>query len=130
MNQELLMQASFLQKYSEEIEQNLSLIDSQIKDLEDFMKSLQFFSNIKEKGILSGLGRGIYVKTNLEEKELFVEVGAGIIVKKTPEEVVKTIIEQIKRLNESRIQLTSHFEVYQAQLRSIISEIERQKKEQ
>lgn len=122
----MLMKAQFIQKQSEELEQNLQIVDKELEDLQDMHSSLDFLNKSKETSTISTIGKGIHVKTNLESKELLVEVGAGVVVKKTPEEAKKIIAQQIKKLSEARGHLSGKLEIYQRTLASIVNEIEQE----
>lgn len=121
---ELIQTASELHQQSQELEEKVGFIQNQISELEDFTKSLNSIISTKETSMLSSLGKGVFVKTNLEEKKLFVEVGSGIIVRKTPEETKEVIQNQIKRLLQLKVQLSSQLDSLQSQLRIMIEQIE------
>ena len=122
MNQELLLRAQFLQSQAQELEQNLEIIDREISDLQKMDESLNFFMNSKESSTISTIGKGLHVKTNLESKELFVEVGAGIVVKKSPQEAIKVVQTQIKKLSEARVHISGKLDIYHRTLESILQE--------
>jgi prefoldin alpha subunit len=124
MDMELIQTASALHQQSQELEEKVGFIQNQISELEDFTKSLNSIISTKETSMLSSLGKGVFVKTNLEEKKLFVEVGSGIIVRKTPEETKEVIQNQIKRLLQLKVQLSSQLDSLQSQLRIMIEQIE------
>jgi len=124
MDMELIQTASELHQQSQELEEKVGFIQNQISELEDFTKSLNSIISTKETSMLSSLGKGVFVKTNLEEKKLFVEVGSGIIVRKTPEETKEVIQNQIKRLLQLKVQLSSQLDSLQSQLRIMIEQIE------
>jgi len=130
MNQELLLQASLLEKESQQIQENLELIDREVLELEQLTANLKNLAETKQKEILSGIGKGLYLKTNLLEKDLFVQVGSGIVVKKTPEETSKILESQIKSLIEARIQIISQLNINNKKLTEIITEIQREAKNQ
>lgn len=124
MDMELIQTASALHQQSQELEEKVGFIQNQISELEDFTKSLNSIISTKETSMLSSLGKGVFVKTNLEEKKLFVEVGSGIVVRKTPEETKEVIQNQIKRLLQLKVQLSSQLDSLQSQLRIMIEQIE------
>jgi len=130
MNQELLLQASLLEKESQQIQQNLQLIDREVIELEQLTANLKNLAETKQKEILSGIGKGLYLKTNLLEKDLFVQVGSGIIVKKTPQEASKILESQIKALIEARTQILSQLSINNQKLNEIITEIQKEAKNQ
>ena len=125
--QQMLMKASMLQQQSQEIEQNLALINNQITEMDNFEQSLSVLEKTKEKEMLSSLGKGVYVETELKGKDLFVEVGSGVIVKKTPEETRKIIESQIIKLKEAQSQLQAQLEMFHQEFQSMVSELESSK---
>jgi len=124
MNQELLFQASLIQKQSEELENHLGLLQNQISELSQLKESLSHIANTSDKEMLSLLGKGVHLKTELKSKDLYVEVGAGIVVKKTPQETLEVITNQLKRLTEVKVQLSNQLEIYQQTMRKIIRDVE------
>ena len=124
MDMELIQTASALHQQSQELEEKLGFIQNQISELEEFTNSLNSIISTKETSMLSSLGKCVFVKTNLEEKKLFVEVGSGIVVRKTPEETKEVIQNQIKRLLQLKVQLSSQLDSLQSQLRIMIEQIE------
>jgi len=129
LNQETLMKANFLQKEAQEMEQRLEMVEQQIQEYESFDLSLKELSKSNEKEILSSLGKGVHIPAQLKSKELFVEVGQGFLVKKKISEVLETIEEQTKRLNEARMQMRTRIEIYNSALQGIVSQIEQMQAE-
>ncbi len=120
-----MLKASFLERQTNELEQYLEFIDSQINELELFKENLAVLSTSEEKEILSSLGKGVFLKGNMTEKKLFVEVGSGVVLRKTPEEAGETISFQVKRLKELRIQGLSQLDSTRTQLSDIMEEMEK-----
>ena len=123
MDENLLLQASEIEKRIQELTNNLEFIDSQILELEQFQENLNSLKQWKGKEKLSTLGKGVYLKTAMLEKELFVEVGAGIVVKKTPEETQKVVENQIKRIKEARISVLFDLDSLQKEFNNLLVEI-------
>ena len=86
------------------------------------MSGLSAFETSKE--ILSSLGKGVYAKASVTGKDLFVGVGADIYVKKTSVETIKVIEEQLKMLNEARMELLARVESYGLAFKELLSEIQ------
>ena len=123
MDENLLLQASEIEKRIQELTNNLEFIDSQILELEQFQENLNSLKQWNGKEMLSTLGKGVYLKTAMLEKELFVEVGAGIVVKKTPEETQKVVENQIKRIKEARISVLFDLDSLQKEFNNLLVEI-------
>ena len=127
MNQEKIMAIAEIERVARELEENLQLIEMQIEELGAFNKSLKFIAESKDKEMLSSIGKRVYIKTAIEDKKrLFIDVGAGVVVKKTPEETIEIVKEQILRLQEARVQISSQLEIYRGKLQEFIEEIRRE----
>lgn len=124
MNQEKIMEIAEIERVARELEENLQLIEMQIGELGDFNKSLEFLTKSRDKEMLSSIGKRVYIKTSIEDKKkLFIDVGAGVVVKKTPEETIEIVKEQILRLQEARVQISSQLEIYRGKLQEFIEEV-------
>jgi len=127
MNQEKIMAIAEIERVARELEENLQLIEMQIEELTAFNNSLEFLMKSKDKEMLSSIGKMVYIKTAIEDKKrLFIDVGAGVVVKKTPEETIEIVKEQILRLQEARLQISSQLEIYRGKLQEFIEEIRRE----
>lgn len=125
MDQQLLQQAYILEKQSNEIAENLSLIEKEINELQEFNKNLFFLQENKGNEMLSSLGKGIYLKTSLEDKKLFVEIGKGIIVKKNISETTEIVKFQINKLLDAKEAMSKKLEIYNLTLQSLIGELDK-----
>ena len=126
MNQELLWQASMLEKQTQEIEQHSNFLQQEIQDLSKFKENIgSMQGNASGNEILASLGKGVYVKASMTDKKLFVDVGAGVIVKKSPADTEKIIDAQLKKLSEAKLQLQDKLEIYQMELSRIVIELEK-----
>lgn len=123
-----MYKANFLHKQTEEMEQNLLFVDNEIRELQNYRDNLNLFSNSKENSIIASMGKGIHVQASLDTKDLFVEVGAGVVLKKKPQEAVKIIETQLKKLVEARMQLVGKLDIYQKTLENVMLELEDQEK--
>lgn len=126
MNQELIYQASFLEKQSQELQEKVNFISQQISELEVFSKNLLYLDSSNNDEMLSSLGKGVLVKTKLLEKKLFVEVGSGILVRKTPKEAQEVIENQIKIFTEAKDNLESQLESINTHLQSLMERLQAQ----
>ena len=125
MDQELLLKASILEKQINELGGNLEIVNQQLFELIQFQESINSFQKSNSKEMFSTIGKGVHLKTLLVEKEFLVEVGANVLVKKTPEETIKVIEEQIKRLNELKYSLSSQLDSHMFALNDLIKKIEK-----
>lgn len=128
VDQNLLMKASQLHQQSEEFDNQMSFINQQILELNEFAKTLNALLASEEKEMLSSVGKGVYLKTSLISKELFVEVGSGVVVKKTPQQTLEVIKQQIEKFNEMKSQIQSQNELILRELRDAMQTLDRQDK--
>ena len=102
MEQQILERANEMHTEAEALEERIGFIEQQIIELRDFEGGLGRLEETKNKEMLAGIGKGVFLKSTFEKKELFVDVGAGVIVKKDLGSVMKVIGEQIERLEALR----------------------------
>ncbi len=119
-----MYKAQLLQGEAQELEQHLEIVEHELDDLNKIHQSLKDFENLNQKSSISSLGKGIHIRTNIESKDLLVEVGAGVLVKKTSTETRAVIENQIKRLNEARLQMLNKLAMYRKALESIMQELQ------
>ena len=122
VNQELLLKATIMERQSRELEQNLQIVDQQIRELNSFSDSLKSFDSRDDKEIFAPFGKGVYSKATLHEKDLLVNVGAGVFVKKSPNETIAAIDSQLSQLKEARRHLSMQLEAYAQNFRSLLAE--------
>lgn len=124
MDEETVFQASLLQQEAEKLQTHLEEIKRQLSELEKLSDHISHLNKTSEKEVISSLGKGVHIKTNLVEKKLFVEVGAGVIVRKTPEETIKVISSQLKRLKELKIHFSSQKDICDQTLSNLVAEMQ------
>lgn len=120
--QEKFMQLQMLDKqYSQTIEQ-LQMIEQEIVDLDEFVKSLAHLDSSTEKSMLAPLSRGVYVQADRQPSaKLFVEVGAGVVVRKSPKETIDIIKQQLEQLKVAYHQLKNQESFFATQLQQLIA---------
>ncbi len=126
MSQELIYEAQELERYIGELEEHVKFLENQTKELEQFSQRLESLDESTEKNILSSLGKGVYFPTEIKDKNLFVEVGSGVIVKKSPQQLKKVVLEQISKLQESKVNLISQIGIYTQKIQEIMLEVQNQ----
>jgi len=126
MDQELLMRLQMMHQQSQELEEQLRIVDAQMEELHAFKTNLGALETSKETEMLASLGKGVFIQTNIESKQLFVEVGQGYLVRKHPNEALTIIEGQTRRLGELRVQIEGHYEQLVRELRVQIEALEGQ----
>lgn len=120
--QEKFMQLQMLDKQYSQTAEQLQLIEHEVVELDEFVKSLSHLESSKETSMLAPLGRGVYVPADRHEKEkLFVEVGAGVVVRKTVKEAIEVVSGQLEQLKTAYHQLKNQEAFFASQLQAIIS---------
>src|SRR3989344_8270208 len=126
MEQQILERANEMHTEAEALEERIGFIEQQIIELRDFEGGLGRLEETKNKEMLAGIGKGVFLKSTFEKKELFVDVGAGVIVKKDLGSVMKVIGEQIERLealrDDARARLGELKETFDALIEQISAE--------
>lgn len=113
---------------SENINQQIEVVDQQTKELKAFKNGLENLGNSEEKEILASIGKGVFIKSEIKEKNLFVDVGAGIFVRKGFEETIKVSEDQIKKLEEMKLQLTYELSILNSELELLIENAGKEEK--
>ena len=124
MNQELMYEAQELEKYTAELEEHVKFLQNQIEELKQFAERLTSLGKSNEKDILASIGKGVYLPAELKDKNLLVEVGAGVIVKKTPEGLKEVVIDQISKLEESKVSMVSQIGLYTQKIQEIMLQVQ------
>ena len=121
--QELILKASFFEKQAQEIEQQLSLINHEIREFHLLKENLSSLNFSKEKEMLASIGKGIFLEAkSLSSKDFFVDVGSNVIVKKTLEETHTLIKAQIEKFEHAQVELLQKLEVYRHLLHELMQE--------
>jgi len=95
----------------QQIEQQISTIDLQTKELTDLKDNLKELKNYSKKIIHTSIGAGIFLESELKNTDdVLLNVGAGVIIKKDTESAIKIIENQIEELKSIQSQMQSEFE--------------------
>jgi len=103
--QELMMKFQMFEQQIEHLNAQLQAVEEGIIEMSSLNLSLVDLKGKKGTEIYSPIGRGIFVKAKLESEELLVDVGEKNFVKKSIDETRNIIEEQIKKLEEVRVEL-------------------------
>ncbi len=103
--QELIMKLNIYEQQMQQLQQQLQAIEEGIVEMNSLNFGLDEIEQGKGEEVLSPLGRGVFAKTKLISKELLVDVGDKNFVTKSVPETKKIIKDQIKKLNEMKIEI-------------------------
>jgi len=119
--QEYFMQMQMLGQEAERLEQQMQILDQQAVELASVKESLEAIKNSEKNAeILANLGKGIFVKADLKDKELFVNIGKDVIIRKTPDETLKIIDEQTKKLSEGKQSIIEKIQELQLNMNELL----------
>ncbi len=113
--QEKYLELQVLNSQIRQINQELSLLDSQLIEVKRVEENLEDLKEVKlNTELLTSLGPGIFIKTNLKDnKEILVNIGVDVVIKKDIdsamdyvkkqgdkiESVIKEIEQELNRIN-------------------------------
>ncbi len=125
--QQYFLRMQMLGQEAEKIEQQIQIIEQQIGEMNAVRETLEAIKSGKETEILANLGKGIFAKADLrsKDKNLFVNVGKDVAVKKTPEETLKIIDEQVKRLVEGKADFVDRISELQENMQALLMEAQK-----
>lgn len=126
-DQELIMKLSMLQQRSEQIEEQINLINQNIAQLEALNNTLLNIDKSKNKEMLAPLGKGIFVESEIKNKDLFVNVGSNTIVKRTPKQTAELIEKQINEMKQMKMNFADQLEQTALELQKLVEEAQNSK---
>ena len=107
-----------------QLNQQLQLIEQNIKEMEELLESLEEIGKEGNKDILANLGKRIFIPVEIKDKNLIVEVGKGNFVKKSVLETKEVIERESKKLIEGRNQIMERLTSLQIEMNNLIMQIE------
>lgn len=120
--QELMMKLGFFEQQIRQIQQQIQAIEQGIAEMNSLNTGLEEISGKKDAEILAPIGRGIYAKAKLLSEELLVNVGSNNLVTKGIPETRKLIEEQIKKLEEIKVEMNNNLENLGKEIESMMEE--------
>ncbi len=121
-NEKIEILNSLNSRYEMFIEQ-LKLVEQQISELSLFAEELDIITQNKNSDIFAPIGKSVYAPVRVNnEKKMLVEVGAGYLVNKDIKETKEVIIEQKRRLESFKIQISSEIDNLTNELQSLIAQ--------
>jgi prefoldin alpha subunit len=105
--QEKYIELQILDQTIKQIQQQLSILDQQLFELQRLNENLEEISKVNlNSDILTPLGAGVFIKTQLKEnQEVFMNVGSNVITKKTIAESKKIIDEELQKIKITILQM-------------------------
>ena len=104
-NEEYIMQLSMIQEEARKLEEQLNIINQQIREFDLLKESLDNIENVKSEKVLTSLGKGVFIESKIESKELLVNIGNNVVLKRSTKETKDIIDKQIRELEKIKIQI-------------------------
>lgn len=125
--EQLYLQLQLLDNQLQQIQQELTNIESKQQELLALKESLGVFGKLKKSSrAMAQIGMGIYAESKIESnKELLVNVGAQVYVKKKIEEVGALIEKQIKELKKAEQELIKSAQILSLQAHLIQAQLQK-----
>lgn len=126
MNQEQIMQFQMLEQETNQLNQQLQLIEQNVGEMQELELSLNEIENSKNNDILANLGKKLFIPVEIKEKKLIVEVGKGNFVKKSIPDTKKVIQEQLKRLISAKTDIIERSEEVRGRIETLMKDFEKE----
>lgn len=114
--QELIMKLSAFEQQIRALQEQLQAVEEAITQTNLLSVGMQELKNAKDKEILAGIGKGIFVKANITSEELIVDVGNKNYVKKSVADTKQLIEEQHTKLENVKADLEKNLEEINSEL--------------
>ncbi|OYT36399.1 prefoldin subunit alpha [Candidatus Pacearchaeota archaeon ex4484_71] len=92
------------------LQQQLQAVDQAMVELKQLHLSLDDLKGNEGKEVLAPIGRGVYAKTKLSSEDLVIDIGNKTYVDKSIPGTKEIISEQIKKLENSKVDLNRELE--------------------
>ena len=119
-----------LEQESNQLNQQMQMLEQNINEMNELKDSLNELENHKEGEMLVNIGKKIYLPVETKPNKLIVEVGRGNLVEKNIPDTKKVIEEQIEKLNMGKAQVQGRLGELQQEMMRMIGEIENAQKEE
>jgi len=122
MNQEIVIKMQIMQQETQQLNEQLQLIEQHLNEMQELDESLNEIDKTDEKNneILTNLGKKIYLPVQIKSKNLIVEIGRGNFVKKSISETKEIIQEQKKKLITAKSEIFERLESIQPEIESLM----------
>lgn len=125
--QELIFKLSIFEQQIKAIQEQIQAVDQAIFESNSLKFDLDDLKKAKDKEILAGLGKGIFIKAKINSENLIVDVGDKTFVNKSVENTQKLIGEQIKKLESIRKELEEKLEEINEELTKTFMSVQNKK---
>lgn len=120
-----IVEMNILENQLSQMDQQFSLIEKHLADLQNLNSSLTELSKTKkDQEFFSPIGNEIFVRSKIiEPGEVLINIGGKTVIKKKTTEAKKFIEEKIARANELKVQISNEMQLIINEMQSIQQEI-------
>lgn len=129
MENEQLIQLQVIEQETQQLEQQLQLIEQSLIEMQNLNSSLDELEKTDKKDIFANIGRGIYIPAEIKDKTLSVEVGNKVFVKKSIPETKEIIEDQVQKLGSVREQISDRIEDLRGEVNQLMKSEKSEEKE-
>jgi prefoldin alpha subunit len=130
MEQQQIMQIQMMEQETQQLNQQLQLIDQNVSEMQELELSLEEIDKEDSKELLANLGKGIYIPVEIKDKKLIVEVGKKNFVKKTIPQAKEIIKDQLEKLVAAKAQTMERLGALQTEINGLMEVIQKQNGEE
>lgn len=120
-----IVEMNILENQLSQMDQQFSLIEKHLVDLQNLNSSLTELSKTKkDQEFFSPIGNEIFVRSKIiEPGEVLINIGGKTVIKKKTTEAKKFIEEKITNANELKVQISNEMQLIINEMQSIQQEI-------
>lgn len=108
--QEMMIKLSMFEQQINQLQQQIQVVEQGIGELQSLSLGLDDLKSGKDKEIMAGIGKGIFVKAKVVDEDLTIDVGGKNFVKKSIGDTQKMIDDQVEKLVEVKGELEDNLE--------------------
>lgn len=125
MNEEIIQMLGTLNAQHEALQEQSRIVEQQIIELKQFNGELDVLEKQKNNEIIVSIGKSVFAPMQFSGKDnLFVDIGAGYFVRKNFSETKFVVNEQLIKLSELRVYLSSEMDSLAGRLESAFKQIQ------
>jgi len=126
--QENMYKLSIFEQQINQLEQQLQAVNQRIVELSNLNLGLDDLKNSKDKKIMAGIGKGMFIKAKILDDNLLVDIGGKNLVKKTIPQAQKLISKQVEKLSEIKKQIEDSIEELAKKISEVIEKSQEEKR--
>ena len=125
MNQEIMQMLGELNAQHEALQEQNKIVEHQIIELKQFNDELDILEKQKDREVIVSIGKSVFAPMHFSGKDnFFVDIGAGYFVRKNFGDTKLVVNEQLKKLSELKIYLSSEMDSLTGRLESAFKQIQ------